>query len=79
MCIRDRFILLLLENLKKLSYFFLLKGQNKISRRGSRMSLPGFKHENGGLDGSLLSLPTPISQKKNKNNRSGSGKGKHQS
>jgi len=44
-------------------------GHNKISRRGSRMSLPGFKHENGGLDGSLLSLPTANSQKKVKNSR----------
>ena len=38
----------------------------KFTRRGSRMSLPGTKSEqNGGLHGSLLSLPTP-SQKKNK-------------
>ncbi|XP_066930260.1 otoferlin-like isoform X4 [Clytia hemisphaerica] len=51
----------------------------KISRRGSRMSLPGYKHENGGLEGSLLSLPTPSSQKKVKNNRSGSGRNQHNS
>lgn len=42
---------------------------SKIPRRGSRMSLPGFKHENGTLDGSLLSLPTPNSQKKVKSHR----------
>ena len=40
----------------------------KIPRRGSRMSLPGFKHE-GGLNGSLLSLPTPNNQKKFKTGR----------
>lgn len=39
-------------------------------RRGSGFSLPGYKHErNGGLHGSLLSLPTPR-EKRVKNNRS---------
>lgn len=42
---------------------------SKIPRRGSRMSLPGFKHENGTLDGSLLSLPTTNTNRKIKNNR----------
>ena len=41
---------------------------NKLPRRGSRMSLPGFKHENGGLQGSLLSLPT-INNANNNNQR----------
>lgn len=37
-------------------------------RGGSLRSLPGYKHENGTLDGSLLSLPT-ATQKKPKSHR----------